>query len=108
MTATVMPTKAAPTKVAVPKARPRAAGAKAVTPPTPNERRALGLAARALVGPERHAEFAPAASRLDPVSVLEEQGVSRVQELLPLRYGRMLVSPFTYYRGAAAMMAARS
>ncbi len=48
----------------------------------------------------------PAADRADPVSLLEEQATSRVPELVPLRYGRMLVSPFTFYRGAAYLMAA--
>jgi uncharacterized protein (DUF2252 family) len=42
----------------------------------------------------------------DPVALLEQQAVSRVPELVPIRYGRMLVSPFTFYRGAAALMAA--
>jgi uncharacterized protein (DUF2252 family) len=45
-------------------------------------------------------------NRLDPVAVLEGQAVTRVPELVPIRYGRMLVSPFTFYRGAAAIMAA--
>jgi flagellar hook protein FlgE len=53
----------------------------------------------------RHAEFEPAPGRTDPVEVLERQAQSRVQELVPIRYGRMLVSPFTFYRGAAAIMA---
>ena len=44
--------------------------------------------------------------RLDPVELLEEQAKTRVQELVPIRYGRMLVSPFTFYRGAAYIMAA--
>ncbi len=52
-----------------------------------------------------HAELAPWAGR-DPLAILEEQGRSRVPELLPIRYGRMLASPFAFYRGAAAVMAA--
>ena len=48
----------------------------------------------------------PAADRPDPVELLEGQATSRVGQLVPLRYGRMLVSPFTFYRGAAAVMAA--
>ncbi len=52
-----------------------------------------------------HGEWAPAADRPDPVSLLEEQAASRVPELVPLRYSRMLVSPFTFYRGAAYLMA---
>ncbi len=48
----------------------------------------------------------PAPDRPDPIMILEAQGESRIQELLPIRYGRMAVSPFTFYRGAAAVMAA--
>ncbi len=78
----------------------------AVTHLSPAERSALGVAARAEVPPERHAEFGPPTDRADPVELLESQGESRVPELVPIRYGRMLVSPFTFYRGAAAVMAA--
>src|SRR3954454_4529483 len=70
------------------------------------ERRERGEAARRSVPPEGHAEFAPRPDRPSPVAVREQQAVSRVPELVPVRHGRMLVSPFTYYRGAAAMMAA--
>src|SRR5262245_54635394 len=73
---------------------------------TPDERAALGKRARATVPRKSHAEWAPAADRRDPVETLEEQAASRVPELVPIRYGRMLVSPFTFYRGAAAIMAA--
>jgi uncharacterized protein (DUF2252 family) len=55
---------------------------------------------------ESHAGFDPPSSRPDPVSLLEQQAESRVPELVPVRYGRMLVSPFSYYRGAALSMAA--
>ena len=51
-------------------------------------------------------EWEPASDRPDPVELLEEQAASRVQELVPIRYGRMLVSPFTFFRGAAYPMAA--
>ena len=54
----------------------------------------------------RHADWEPAAGRRDPVDVLEEQAATRVPELVPIRYGRMLTSPFAFYRGAAALMAA--
>ena len=70
------------------------------------ERRARGKAARSEVPRGDHAAYAPRASRPDPVELLEQQSVSRVQELVPIRYGRMLVSPFTFYRGAARIMAA--
>ena len=48
----------------------------------------------------------PAEDRPEPIALLEEQALSRVPELVPIRYGRMLVSPFTFYRGAALIMAA--
>jgi hypothetical protein len=70
------------------------------------ERIARGKAARAEVPRSAHAVFEPSASRVDPIALLEEQAVSRVPELVPIRYGRMMVSPFTFYRGAALVMAA--
>src|SRR5690348_3298188 len=73
---------------------------------TTAERAARGKAARAAVPRTSHAVFEPAADRPDPVALLEEQAATRVPELVPIRWGRMLVSPFTYYRGAAAIMAA--
>src|SRR5690349_18343109 len=65
-----------------------------------------GRAARAVVPRSAHGDWAPAAGRPDPVALLTAQAATRVQELVPIRYGRMLVSPFTFYRGAAAVMAA--
>jgi len=80
---------------------------RAVLPhPTPAERAARGRAMRADVPRSSHAEWAAAPGRRDPVELLEEQAVSRVDELVPVRYGRMLVSPFTFFRGAAYIMAA--
>jgi uncharacterized protein (DUF2252 family) len=70
------------------------------------ERIARGKAARAEVPRSAHAVFEPSASRVDPIALLEEQAVSRVPELVPIRYGRMMVSPFTFFRGAALVMAA--
>ncbi|MGW2822449.1 DUF2252 domain-containing protein [Streptomyces sp. NPDC001443] len=72
---------------------------------TPQERAALGKAARSSVPRSSHAEFAPAVKRPDPVAVLEAQSATRVPELVPLRYGRMTGSPFRFFRGAAAVMA---
>ena len=72
---------------------------------TPSERAAAGKAARAQVPRSSHAMFDPPSGRPDPVDLLESQAASRVPELVPLRYGRMLVSPFTFYRGAALLMA---
>ena len=69
------------------------------------ERAAQGKAARAEVPRSSHAVFEPAAHRLDPIELLERQADARVPELVPIRYGRMLVSPFTFYRGAALIMA---
>ena len=73
---------------------------------TPDERAAAGKTAREGASRSSHGDWEPAADRPDPVEVLEKQGAERVAELVPLRYGRMLVSPFTFYRGAAAIMAA--
>jgi uncharacterized protein (DUF2252 family) len=77
----------------------------AVPHPTVAERVAQGRTARTDVPRSSHAVFAPPL-RADPIDLLESQAESRVPELVPIRYGRMLVSPFTYYRGAALPMAA--
>jgi uncharacterized protein (DUF2252 family) len=69
------------------------------------ERAARGKAARSEVPRSSHAVYEPAAGRPDPVELLERQAATRVPELVPIRYGRMLVSPFTFYRGAARIMA---
>jgi len=78
---------------------------KAVPHFTPAERAARGKAARAEVPRSAHAAWEPAPNRRDPVVLLEEQAKTRVTELVPIRYGRMLVSPFTFFRGAAYLMA---
>ena len=72
----------------------------------PSERMAAGRAARAEVPRSVHGVWEPAPDRPDPVELLEEQSATRVPELVPVRYGRMLVSPFTFFRGAAYPMAA--
>ena len=72
---------------------------------TPAERAARGKAARAAVRRESHAVFDPPSNRPDPIALLEEQATTRVPDLVPVRWGRMMVSPFTYYRGAALPMA---
>src|SRR3954453_14633633 len=74
--------------------------------PSVEERRARGKEARAQVPVSGHAGWAPAADRPDPVGLLEEQNVTREADLVPVRHGRMMVSPFTFYRGAAKIMAA--
>jgi uncharacterized protein (DUF2252 family) len=71
----------------------------------PTERAARGKLARGEVPRASHAEFDPGPDRPDPVALLEEQAKTRLPELVPVRYGRMMVSPFTYYRGAALPMA---
>jgi uncharacterized protein (DUF2252 family) len=70
------------------------------------ERAARGKAVRAEIPRGVHGEWAPPPGRRDPVDLLEEQATTRVPELVPIRYGRMLVSPFTFYRGGAYLMAA--
>ena len=69
------------------------------------ESKALGKASRRNAPRESQSVFAPAHDRPDPITLLEEQAATRVPELVPIRYGRMLVSPFTFFRGAALVMA---
>jgi len=71
-----------------------------------DERAERGKRARAAVPRAGHGEFSPTSDRADPIDLLEEQAKTRVSELVPIRHGRMLVSPFTYFRGAALPMAA--
>jgi len=73
---------------------------------TPAERMAEGKALRREAPRSSHADWRPEAKREDPVAQLQEQAKSRVPELVPIRYGRMLRSPFAFFRGAAAVMAA--
>ena len=73
---------------------------------TVDQRMARGREARRAASRSEHGRWAAAPDRPDPVALLEEQAATRVPELVPIRYGRMLVSPFTFYRGAAAIMAA--
>jgi len=72
---------------------------------TPDEWRARGRELRRSASRSSHAGWAPPADRPDPVTVLEEQAKARVPDLVPIRYGRMIASPFAYFRGAAAPMA---
>ncbi|NUQ97371.1 MAG: DUF2252 domain-containing protein [Streptomyces sp.] len=75
------------------------------SPSSASERAALGKAARATLPRSAHAAFEPDAKRPDPVDIIERQSATRLPELVPIRYGRMLESPFRFYRGAAAIMA---
>src|SRR4029077_12310200 len=72
---------------------------------TPAERVARGKAARAEVPRESRACCVPPRDRTDAIALLDEQARSRVPDLVPVRWGRMVVSPFTFYRGAALPMA---
>jgi uncharacterized protein (DUF2252 family) len=73
---------------------------------TPAERAERGRAARSAVPRDRHSAYGPSADRPDPVGLLERQAATRVPDLVPVRYHRMLASPFSYFRGAALSMAA--
>ena len=73
---------------------------------TPDARAAKGKAARSVASRSAQATWQPPADRADPVKILLGQEATRVPELIPIRHGRMLVSPFSFYRGAAAVMAA--
>ena len=73
--------------------------------PSIDERKARGLEARERTPPSGHTKWRPAAGRPDPVALLEEQNTTREQDLVPVRHGRMMASPFTFYRGAAKIMA---
>ncbi len=75
------------------------------TLPSRHERTEIGRAARARVPASSHRDWKPAPDRPDPIALLEEQAKTRVPELVPIRYGRMAVSPFTFFRGAALPMA---
>ena len=86
--------------------RAPAVGALVVPDVTRDERRAAGKEARKRVPRESHASWEPWSARPDPIDLLEEQAKSRVPELVPIRYGRMMVSPFAFFRGAAFVMAA--
>ena len=75
-------------------------------PGTRDERRDAGRALRAEVPRSAHADWSASDRRADPVDILEQQALTRVEELVPVRYERMTASPFAFYRGAAAVMAA--
>ncbi len=74
--------------------------------PDVEERRARGTEAAGLTPPSIHAGWKPADDRPDPVALLEAQDLTREPDLVPVRHGRMMASPFTFYRGAAKIMAA--
>jgi uncharacterized protein (DUF2252 family) len=77
---------------------------KKVKHPSVEERAAKGKGRREKTPVSAHTGWKPASNRPDPVALLEEQNLTREQDLVPVRHGRMLVSPFTFYRGAAKIM----
>src|SRR6476661_4771786 len=79
--------------------------ATAVAHPSVDERVARGKAGRTAAPRSSHGSFEPAADRPNPIDLLEEQAATRVPELVPIRYGRMVASPFAFFRGAALIMA---
>jgi hypothetical protein len=79
---------------------------KRVAHPSVEERTARGKGARTQRPPAAHTGWKPATGRPDPVGLLERQDATREPDLVPVRHGRMMVSPFTFYRGAAKIMAA--
>ena len=85
---------------------PRTAAALPSSTSTTEQRSRIGRAARAAVPRSAHAEWVPGPDRADPTALLTGQETTRVPELVPLRHERMLASPFTFYRGAAIIMAA--
>jgi uncharacterized protein (DUF2252 family) len=88
------------------KTRTEPMAVKRVAHPSVDDRRARGLEARDRAPLSSHTGWVPASDRPDPVGLLEEQNATREPDLVPVRHGRMLVSPFTFYRGAAKIMAA--
>ena len=79
---------------------------KTIEHPGVGERRAMGKEAGVRTPPSSHSGWRPAADRPDPVALLEAQNLTREPDLVPVRHGRMMFSPFTFYRGAAKIMAA--
>src|SRR5271166_4976696 len=77
-----------------------------VAHPSLDEREAQGRQASDRTPPSSHSGWRPAADRPDPVALLEAQNLTREPDLVPVRHGRMMFSPFTFYRGAARIMAA--
>src|SRR6476646_5873016 len=80
--------------------------AKIIAHPSLADRRAKGADARISTPPASHTGWVPAADRAAPVTLLSDQNTTREQDLVPVRHGRMMVSPFTFYRGAAKIMGA--
>ena len=73
---------------------------------SPDERAAAGKALRDKIPREQHGAWKETKGRHDPIDILRQSDAGRMKELVPIRYGRMLQSPFAFYRGAAGVMAA--
>ena len=86
--------------------RPGKTFAASILPPGRKERYAAGKESRQRVARQQHGEWTISRNRRDPVELVVESSKGRISELIPIRYGRMMVSPFTFYRGAANLMAA--
>src|SRR5690242_10247310 len=87
------------------------AGAKPAVGPTPHivspdDRALAGKALRDKLARDQHGRWRPSKDRPSPIDILHKSDAGRVKELVPIRYGRMLQSPFAFYRGAAGVMAA--
>src|ERR1700740_3097421 len=89
-----------------PKVRSISDSRRASLGPSADERMAEGKAVRDRVPRTAHSKWKPAANRHDPVAILKESDHGGLREPLPIRYGRMIQSPFAFFRGAAALMAA--
>jgi uncharacterized protein (DUF2252 family) len=76
-----------------------------MTPRDDRRESGMAMAEKSALPRELHAAWNPPADRPDPVEVLQKSDEGRIPELIPIRYGRMLQTPFTFYRGAAALMA---
>src|SRR5262245_11034274 len=85
---------------------PRKSATASALPTGRKERYAAGKALRRRMPREQHGEWTPGRNRRDPVELVIESSEGRIPELIPIRYGRMMVSPFTFYRGGANIMAA--
>jgi len=73
---------------------------------SPDERRSEGKALRKAAPREDHGYWKPTRDRRDPIDILNESNKGRLPDLIPIRFGRMMQSPFAFYRGSAAVMAA--
>jgi uncharacterized protein (DUF2252 family) len=102
----MVPYSADPTAPVVSRLEPAGGGSSADAQLALAQRAARGRAARTEVPRRSHGAWNPSPNRPDPIALLEQQATTRVPELVPIRYGRMLASPFAFFRGAALIMAA--